>query len=207
MLDAVNSVISSVMASPWANLAIFLVVAVDAFFPVMPGEVVVISGGVLASSGDQNLFAVMAVAAAGAFAGDHVSYGFGRVAGHRAAERFMRRERARARLERAERVLHRRGGMMIVALRFVSGGRTATTLIAGTVRYPYARFATYDAVASVAWALYVGLLGYWAGEVFEGKPLMGLLVGLGIAAGVTAGFELARLWRRRATAAARRARV
>lgn len=197
MLDAVNAVIASVIASPWGYLAIFLVVAADAFFPVMPGEVAVISGAVLAASGEQSLLGVMAVAAVGAFVGDHISYAIGRVAGHRAAERILRGERGRAVLAWAERVIHQRGGMMIVALRFVSGGRTATTLIAGAVCYPLARFAPYAALASSLWALYLGLLGYWTGQAFEGQPLLGLLAGLGIAAGVAAVYEVGRLWRRR----------
>lgn len=201
MLEAVSAIVSSVIASPWGYLAIFLVVAVDGFFPVMPGEIVLITAGVLAASGEQSLLAVMAVAAVGALAGDHVSYAIGRSAGQRAAQRLLRGGRGRAALSWAGRALHQRGGLVIVAFRFVAGGRTATTLMAGTVCYPLPRFTPFDAVAAVLWTLYAGLLGYWAGRVFEGRPLIGLLVGLGISLAVMVLGEAVRLWLRQARGA------
>ena len=51
----------------------------DVLFPVIPSEGAVIAAGVFAASaGGPNLPLVMAVAAAGAFVGDHIAYGIGR---------------------------------------------------------------------------------------------------------------------------------
>jgi membrane-associated protein len=41
----------------------------------------------------------------------------------------------------AEKQLDKRGGAIIVVARFVPGGRTATTFVAGTTVYAYRKFA------------------------------------------------------------------
>ncbi len=197
MLEAINATIESAMTSPWAYLAMFLAVVVDAFFPLVPGEAVVIAGGVLAASGDKNLVWVIVVAALAAFAGDHVSYVIGRFLGAPVARRVLRGRRGRNAYQRARRAMQTHGGVAIVALRFVAGGRTATTLIAGMLYYPLARFAAFDALAASAWGVYIALLGYWAGGIFAGNPLGGVVTGLAISVVVTVVLEVARLLLRR----------
>jgi membrane protein DedA with SNARE-associated domain len=81
--------------------------------------------------------------------------------------------------------------------RFIPGGRTAVTLSAGTLRYPWRRFVVFDAIAAVGWAAYASLLGYFGGSAFEDAPWKGLLLALGIAFTVTAGVELGRWWLKR----------
>ncbi|GAA1753594.1 DedA family protein [Streptomonospora arabica] len=184
MVDAINEIVSGAMASPWALLAIFLVCVLDAFFPVVPSETTVIAAGSLAASGDTDLAAAIAVAAAGAFVGDHVSYVIGRLLGTRATARLLPGKRGRAAREWAAGALRQRGGLMIVALRFVPGGRTATTLTAGTLEYPLARFSAFAALAAVLWALYSGLIGFAASETFEGNHLLAVTIGVGFSAGI-----------------------
>jgi len=69
------------VSSDWAYLAIFSVAMIDAFFPVVPSESLVVTAGVFAAAGDQSLALVIAAAALGAFVGDHVSYAVGSQAG------------------------------------------------------------------------------------------------------------------------------
>ncbi|MUL41947.1 DedA family protein [Streptomonospora sp. PA3] len=190
------------MASQWALVAIFLVCVLDAFFPVVPSETTVIAAGALAASGDADLAAAIAVAAAGAFVGDHVSYAIGRLLGTRATARLLPGKRGRAAREWATGALRVRGGLMIVALRFVPGGRTATTFAAGTLEYPLARFAAFAALAAVLWALYSGLVGFAAGEAFAGNHLLAVTIGVGFSAGIGIATEAVRfLVRRRRRAA------
>lgn len=183
MIDAINSLIESVMGSPWALLAVFLVCVIDSFFPVVPSETTVIAGGTLAAAGEQNLLFVILLAAVGAFIGDHVSYTIGRVLGTRAVRRVLRGEKGRAALEWAQGELRIRGGLVLIAARFIPGGRTATTLSAGTLSYPLPRFSGFIAIGGVLWAMYGGFIGYFAGGFFEGNHL--LAVTLGIALSVT----------------------
>ncbi|HEY4621415.1 MAG TPA: hypothetical protein VIG93_06900, partial [Gaiellaceae bacterium] len=75
--DWVSGVADWVSGEWWAYPIIFVVAAVDAFFPLVPGETVVIVGGSLASSGDLVLPLVILAGAAGAVLGDNISYGIG----------------------------------------------------------------------------------------------------------------------------------
>lgn len=197
MLESINGLISSVVGSPWAHLAVFLVCAVDAFFPVVPSETSVIAAAAVAAAGGQSLGWIVAVAFLGALLGDHVSYGIGRRLGRAGEGRILRGHRAAAVREWGERMLRTRGGLVIVALRFIPGGRTATTLAAGTLRYPRSRFAAFDALAAAAWATYSGLIGYWAGGVFRGNHLLAVTVGIGISVAISVVVETVRFAVRR----------
>ncbi len=192
MFDGLVQLIEGALTSPWGLLGLCVVATVDAFFPVVPSESLVITAGVFAAGGDGHLLLVIAAAAAGAFAGDHISYFIGRGAGQRFARRLESGPRASAASAWAARLLARRGGTVIVAARFIPGGRTAVTLTAGAVRYPLRSFSTFDAIAAVTWATYAALIGYVGGTAFEDDPLKGLLLGLGLAVGVTGAVELIR---------------
>jgi membrane protein DedA with SNARE-associated domain len=179
-------------ASLWAYVVILLFAVFDAILPIVPSETAVITAGVVASSGDLFLPIVIACAAAGAFTGDNIGYLIGRRYGTRIKARFFNSVQAKRRVAWAEHQLTERGGELIAAGRFIPGGRTAVTLSAGTLAYPWPRFATFDAIAAAVWALYGSLLGFFGGRAFEDSPLAGLLLAFGIALAVTATIEAVR---------------
>jgi membrane protein DedA with SNARE-associated domain len=187
-------------ASGWAYLIVFLLAVLDAIFPVVPSETAVITAGVVAGAGDLSLAAVIPAAAAGAFIGDNTAYFLGRRFGTRIVDRFFSGEKSRRRIEWAESQLNERGGELIAVARFIPGGRTAVTLSAGLLEFPWRRFAAFDAAAAIGWASYASLLGYFGGAAFEHEAWKGLLLALGIAFAVAAGVEITRwvLKRRRA---------
>jgi membrane-associated protein len=184
-------------ASGWAYAIVFAVAFLDALVPIVPSETLVITAGVVAGAGDLSLALVVPAAMAGAFLGDNSAYLIGRRYGTRVTERYFRSEKAHHRLEWAERQLSERGGELIVVARFIPGGRTAVTLSAGMLRYPWRRFVLFDAIATLGWALYASLLGYFGGRAFEDAPWKGLLLALGIAFAVAGGVEGVRWLRRR----------
>ena len=191
--------IESVMSSPWVYLLLFAVAAVDGFFPLVPSEASVITAGVFAASGGPNLALVVLVAALGAFVGDQVSYGLGRLGGPRVRGGSGRRAAA---LDAARRALAARGGLIVVVARYFPGARTAVTLTAGAVGWRWRRFAAFAAVAAATWGTYSALVGYLGGVAFERDPLKGLLLGFGLAAAITVAVELARHLRSRRPAGA-----
>ena len=176
-------------ASGWAYVIVFLFAILDALVPLVPSETAVITAGVVAANGDLSLALIIPAAATGAFIGDNCAYLIGRRFGGRATKRFSG-EKGQRRMKWAEEQLEERGGELIVVARFIPGGRTAVTLSAGTLGYPWRRFAAFDAAAALAWALYASLLGYYGGKTFE--SFWGLLVALLTAFAIAGGIELTR---------------
>jgi membrane-associated protein len=201
MSDAILQLAHDLMASSWIYLALFAVAALDGFFPVVPSETLVITAGVFAALGAPDLYGVIAVAAAGAFAGDHVSFLIGRSGGARLLRRLRPGTRRHAAFGWAQRALEERGGLVLVVARYVPGGRTAVTLTMGAVGYRLRSFTGYTALAAVAWGIYCALVGYLGGKAFEDNPLKGVALGIGLALAVTVVVEVVRHRRKRRTAA------
>lgn len=184
-------------ASGWAYGVVFLLAYLDVLVPVVPSEASVITAGVVASAGGLYLPLLIAVAACGAFLGDNTAYLIGRRYGTRATQRFLHGGKGEKTLAWAERQLTRRGGELIVVSRFIPGGRTAVTLAAGTLAFPWRRFAVFDAIAALIWAVYASLLGYFGGRAFENEAWKGLILALGLAFAVTGAVEAVRWYLRR----------
>jgi membrane-associated protein len=191
-----ESLTEYVSGSPWTYLFLFLVAALDAIIPLVPSETSVILAGVLASTGDLNLFLVILFAAAGAIAGDNCSYWIGRTVGHRFVDRFFKGER-RKQVDWAHRQVEERGGYLIIIGRFIPGGRIVVTLSCGMLEMPWRRFIAFDVVAGLVWATYAAMLGYVGGRTFEENPFRGFLLAFLVALGVAGVIEAYRWYRRR----------
>jgi len=188
-------------ASGWAYAIVFLFAFLDALVPIVPSETAVITAGVVAASGDLSLALIVPAAAVGAFLGDNTVYLLGRRFGGRATERFFRGEKARHRMEWADEQLRERGGELIVIGRFIPGGRTAVALSAGTLGYRWRRFVVFDLAATLLWASYSALLGYYGGRTFESA--WGLVLALTTAFAIAGAIELVR-WALRRRSSPRR---
>lgn len=192
-LAFLNSLIDLLTGSAWTYPLLLGICIGDAVFPALPSETAVIVCGIQAARGQLSLGWVIFFAALGAFTGDNSSYALGRWLGQPIVRRFFSGERARARLEWAERFLKDRGSYVLVVARFVPGGRTATTFASGLVKLRWhTRFAPFIFVAAILWALYAALVGYIGGVTFKDKPIYALLLAFGIAATITIAIELYR---------------
>jgi membrane-associated protein len=150
-------------------------------FPVLPSETIVIAAAVLAAQGHLSIVLVVIAAGVGAFAGDNTAYAVGRSGLRRLADRLMSSEKNRRRLEWGRQQLQRHGGWIIVVARFIPGGRTATTYVAGTVGMPWrTRFLPADGAAAALWALYSSALGYFGGATFKDNLWLPMLVAAGL---------------------------
>ncbi len=197
-----NQIADWVSGAWWTYPLIFAVAAVDAFFPLVPSETVLVIGGSFAANGDLSLPLVILAGATGAIIGDNISFGLGSLLGEKTVKRWFHGEKAHARLEWAERTLDERGAYIIIIARFIPGGRIAVTFSAGYIpTFPWRRFIVYDVAAGVIWATYAALLGYFGGKTFENNPLWGVALALGIALSIGFVIELVRhfLKRRRGT--------
>jgi membrane-associated protein len=184
------ALIGPLMTSPVLYPALTALTALDGVLPMIPSEAIVLAAGVFAHAAMPSLLLVVASAGLGAFLGDHLAYGVARsVFGPRLIGRSKHLSRAVA---AAARQLNRRGGPLIVASRFLPGGRTTMNAACGTTRYPLSRFTPASAVAALAWAAYTAGLGFLGGAAFVANPLLGLAVGLGLSFAMGAAIELIR---------------
>ena len=187
-----------ISGSAWSYVFVFLFAVLDAFFPVVPSESLVIVAGTLAGAGDLNVLLVILAASSGAIVGDNISYGIGKWVGKRTVRRLFRHERAHRGFDWAEAQLEQRGSYIILIARFIPFGRTAVTFTAGyTEGLPWHRFIRYDIVAGLVWGTYATMLGYLGGKQFEEQPWKGVVLGLAIAFAVAFTVEWIRKRRER----------
>jgi membrane-associated protein len=146
----------------------------------------VIAAAVLAAQGHLSIVLVVIAAGVGAFAGDNTAYAVGHSGLRRVADRLLNSEKNRRRLAWGREQLHRHGGWIIVVARFIPGGRTATTYVAGTVGMPWrSRFLPADGLAAALWAVYSSALGYFGGATFKDNLWLPMLIAAG--AGIVIG--------------------
>jgi membrane-associated protein len=190
------------VSSPWSYAVALLVPALDALIPVLPAETAVIALGVAtAGTADPRIAVLVALAAFGAFLGDNAAYMLGRRYGPAIGKRAFAGDRGARRLAWAQRSLDHFGARIIVACRFIPGGRTAVTLTCGLVGYPRRRFVTATAAGAVLWASYAFCIGRIGGKTFADRPWAGLLLALGLAVVISILIEAARRgWQWRASA-------
>jgi len=133
----------------------------------VPGETVILLGGVLAWYGRVSLPSVLVAAALGAIVGDSIGYAVGRRWGKRILEGRIGRIVGERRWVRARRHLNRKGFLTIVIARFPPVARTLVPILAGTARMPYGRFLAGNALGGIAWASAVAIGGYLAGDAWH----------------------------------------
>ncbi|WP_307843964.1 DedA family protein [Sanguibacter suaedae] len=188
MLDGLELWAEGFAASPWVFVVLFAFVTIDAFFPPVPSESLVIAlAAISLSTGSPDLWPLAVVAALGAFTGDLIAYALGRrFEVHRL--RIFRARRAQAAFVWADRALRSRPAPFIIAARYIPVGRVAVNMTAGSLGYPWRRFVGLAAVAAVTWSAYSTLIGYTAGAWLEGRP--GLAVVVGVVGGSAIGFVI-----------------
>ena len=155
----------------WAALAVvFALPALEAsaFVGILvPGELAVLLGGVLAFQHRVTLPAVLAAAICGAIIGDGIGYLVGRRWGCRLLAGRVGRLVGQRRLDRAQGYLARRGGPAVFFGRFTAALRALVPGLAGMAGMPYRTFAIYNAVGATLWASAVTLAGYGAGTAWR----------------------------------------
>jgi membrane-associated protein len=161
-------------------------VAADGVFPAIPGETALIGGALLASDGELDLAAVIAAGIVGGWVGDNVSYAIGARLGRPLSRVLSRGERAQRTLTWARAQLEERGAEVIISIRFVPVGRTASTFLSGTLEMPWRRFALFDAIAVSAWTVYAAVLGFFAGRTLGigGPAVIAIAIAIAVALGL-----------------------
>jgi membrane protein DedA with SNARE-associated domain len=186
--------------SGWAALAfLFVLPALEApafLGLVLPGEVALLLGGVLAQQDRIPLAAALAVGTAGALAGDAVGFWIGRRWGPRLLASRLGRRVGPARLNRVESLLLRGGGWPLLVGRCTAGARVVLPGLAGMLGLRYRTFALWTGVAATVWAVAHVLLGYAAGAAWRHVHHLTGRVGIALAVAVVVALAVAWVVRR-----------
>lgn len=146
----------------WALAGVFLLTCAEAslFFGfLIPGEIAVVLGGVLASRGSVALGSVLAASIGGAILGDSIGFLIGR---HFGAALLQRRFPEKWPPLRAW--IDRRGAPAVFLGRSTAFLRAMVPTAAGAARMSFARFLLWNVLGGVAWGTGFSLAGYFAGE-------------------------------------------
>jgi undecaprenyl-diphosphatase len=149
----------------WALGAVFFLTCAEAslFFGfVIPGEIAVVLGGVLASRGTVKLESVVAAAVGGAILGDFIGFSIGR----RFGAAFLQR-RFPKKWPPVRAWIDQRGAPAVFLGRSTAFLRAIVPTAAGAARMSPARFVFWNVLGGVAWGTGFTLLGYLVGEEYE----------------------------------------
>jgi membrane protein DedA with SNARE-associated domain len=178
---------------------LFLLIAMESAGIPLPGETALVGAGVLASRGDFDIVAVIAVAATGAIVGDNIGYAIGRIGGRRLLARWGWLERHAGRvLPWSERFFERHGAKTIFFGRFIAVLRVTAAWLAGVSKMHWWKFALWNAAGGICWATLVGLVAFYAGHAAADAINRYGLIGGGVVLVVLAiGALFIHYWRRR----------
>lgn len=167
-----------------------LVLFVVALVPLLPTEVTLIGMGVASAQNDSTLVPVILVAAAGCLVSDLVLYTLGRSGGSGMLTKLRRRPSIDAGVGWVDGHLQQHPRPVLVIARWLPSGGTIGALLAGSLRWPVAVFATASAIGATLWVSYATLLGYLGGQLVQ-QPGISLLFSLGVAAALGFGITFA----------------
>jgi membrane protein DedA with SNARE-associated domain len=171
--------------------------------PVIPGEFAMIAGAIFAGTGRAGLnivlvgvFSVLAAAA-----GAEIGYLIGRFAGRELILHYGKYVLIKGHhLDRAEAIVDRFGGFVVIIARYIVGLREANGIIAGIAQMRWLTFTIFNVIGACAWVATWVSLGYLAGDhinaIYTNVNKFSLYVLLALVV-LLAGYVVRRLIRRR----------
>lgn len=130
----------------------------------LEGETVLVLAGFAAHRGRLDPVAVVSIAAVAGFTGDQIAFWLGRRHGTALLARWPA---IGARADRLQRLMLRWDAAVVIGLRFAYGLRLAGPVLLGMSPLSAWRFAFFNAVGAVLWALLVGGVGWVFGEAAQ----------------------------------------
>lgn len=122
---------------------------------IVPGLGIMVAAGYLCASGVLAPWPALGLALAATVLGDQASFGLGRGLGHV----LLRRQAA---AERVRNALLAEGPALLLWYHYGIWLRALLPCTAGSIRYPWRRFAGWDALGAAVWAATLFLIGFSA---------------------------------------------
>ncbi|AZV46603.1 DedA family protein [Nautilia sp. PV-1] len=131
------------------------------FWSIAEGETGLVMAGVLAHTGDMNLFYSIVVAALGGFVGDQIYFYLGKLNKKWVLEELHAH---RTKFARARLLLRKYGGWVIFIQRFIYGMRTIIPMAIGISGYDPKKYAVINLISAFVWASVTIIPSYIFGE-------------------------------------------
>ncbi|MET7770818.1 VTT domain-containing protein [Nocardia sp. NPDC005366] len=149
--------------------AILIIVFIETglLFPILPGDSLLFTGGLLAAQANApvNIWVLVPAVTLVAFAGDQSGYWIGRGIGprifHKEDTRFFKKHY----VTETHAFFEKHGPKTIILARFVPIVRTFMPVLAGVSKMDYRKFVAFDIVGAILWAGGITVLGYFLGNV------------------------------------------
>src|SRR6185436_5675694 len=130
----------------------------------LPGDSLLITAGLVAATGQLNIWWLNAILMVAAVVGDSVGYSIGRRAGPRLFTRPKSLLFNPRHVERTRAFYARYGAKTIVIARFVPIVRTFAPVVAGVGQMEYRRFLFYNVAGGIGWVTSMTWAGYLLGQ-------------------------------------------
>ena len=158
------------VSGPWLYVLAFVLTFAETgsllFF--VPGEFTLILAGIAAGAGGINIVALLAVGAVAALLGDATGFWIGRRWGRRLQESRLGRKLGPENWVKAEDLITRRKGVVVLVGRGVGFLRAIMPATAGMTGMNYKQdFLPFDLVGALTWSAACILGGYWLGDRAE----------------------------------------
>ena len=177
----VHSIVEIVSQLGYAGIVIMMFLE-STFFP-FPSEVVMIPAGMLAATGEMNIYVVIGLGVLGSVLGAlfnfYLAFKFGRLAVLKFGKYFFFGERE---LEKVEKFFHLHGAVSTFTGRLIPGIRQYISLPAGLAKMNMMVFAIFTALGAGIWSTVLALIGFYIGDDVDAlhTALVWTLSGVGI---------------------------
>ena len=165
-MHIVDPALAETLLATYGYAAIFVLVMLESSGIPLPGETILVSASIYASTTrGLDIRFVIGAAAAGAIVGDNIGFWVGRTFGQRLLARWgylIGLDERKLRL--GQYLFTKHGGKIVFLGRFVALLRAWAALLAGANRFSPLRFFVLNAAGGIVWATVFGLGGYLFGE-------------------------------------------
>jgi membrane-associated protein len=159
------------------TILVIVFVETGLLFPLLPGESLLFTGGLLAAHGTMDIWVLAPAVAAVAIAGDQTGYFIGRRIGPALFKKEDSRFFKKHYVTDSHAFFEKYGPWAIILARFAPFIRTFTPVIAGVSYMTYPVFLGFDVVGGVLWGGGVTLAGYFLGNIaFVHKNLESIIL-------------------------------
>lgn len=142
------------LLTQYGYLAIFLC-------SIFEGETILTLAGFFIHKGYLYFFPAMLSAACGGMLGDQLCFFLGRYYGSRLLKHFPK---LTPMVEKTDKMLYKHSSLIIILVRFMYGVRIAGPIAIGMSKVPFLRFALFNMIGALLWALLILSFGFIFGE-------------------------------------------